>query len=66
MFVDVCNQDAILKQHWDAWVKEDVEKHNTMQNRQVCVDDLSPCGRISSGIDTVDLCIKLVYCRGGS
>lgn len=28
-------QDAVLRQHWDTWVKEDVGKHNTQQNRQV-------------------------------
>lgn len=29
-------QDAVLRQHWDTWVEEDVGKHNTQQNRQVC------------------------------
>lgn len=28
-------RDAVLRQHWDTWVKEDVGKHNTQQNRQV-------------------------------
>lgn len=28
-------QDAVLRQHWDTWVKEDVGKHNTQLNRQV-------------------------------
>lgn len=28
-------QDAVLRQHWDTWVKEDVGKHNAQQNRQV-------------------------------
>ncbi|CAM9738124.1 unnamed protein product, partial [Ectocarpus sp. 4 AP-2014] len=27
-------QDAVLRQHWDTWVKEDVGKHNAQQNRQ--------------------------------
>lgn len=28
-------QDAVLRQHWDTWVKEDVGKHNMHQNKQV-------------------------------
>eukprot|EP00903_Cladosiphon_okamuranus_P011861 g11142.t1 len=33
-------QDAVLRQHWDTWVKEDVGKHNTQQNRQVLLTAL--------------------------
>lgn len=38
-------QDAVLRQHWDTWVKEDVGKHNAQQNRQVGWRDGKDCRR---------------------
>ena len=56
-------QDAVLRQHWDTWVKEDVGKHNTHQNRQVSVQfRCAPrLRRVVAGVDVV----VVVGCRGG-
>lgn len=44
-------QDAVLRQHWDTWVKEDVGKHNTRQNRQVGVVRLGRVGAVDFALE---------------
>lgn len=59
-------QDAVLRQHWDTWVKEDVGKHNTQQNRQVgrCVVRCGLMGGTCGAFVRVGAVAVVVWCGG--